>query len=525
MKSRFQKLFLCLLAVCLLIPMTVPVTANADETEPVQTNTAADLSGADIVTASEGFQSINALFDGKIFEGKATTGNASLTLEHEGGIGSLYFIFDTLYGAYTITNNTTGESRTAGENQFYHEFVDLTALFGTSPTSVTVSFDNGAITIFELSVYAPGEVPDTVQKWNVPYENGADLVLFSTHGDDEQLFFAGVLPYYAAEMGYRVQVVYFTDHREKDPHRVHEMLNGLWAVGVKAYPVFGSHPDFIRRYELEGTYVGYESRGYTREQLLSFVVENIRRFKPLVAVGHDINGEYGHGMHMVYTDLLIKALDITNDAARFPESAEQYGVWDVPKTYLHLYEENAIVMDWDQPLESFDGMTAFEVTKLLGYPCHESQYKDFAWYLAYYDTAAECPKYNPCEYGLYRSTVGEDVEKNDFFENITVYAEQERIAEEERLEAERLAAEEEARRLEEEARLAQEQRQKDEAARQESLAAAEEARHAQEAERQRIEDEVRQRRDTMMRWIYVDIALAAGLIVLLCVRAARNRRR
>jgi LmbE family N-acetylglucosaminyl deacetylase len=44
-------------------------------------------------------------------------------------------------------------------------------------------------------------------------EGGADLVLFSAHGDDEHLFFAGLLPTYAEERGYRVQVVYLTDHR------------------------------------------------------------------------------------------------------------------------------------------------------------------------------------------------------------------------------------------------------------------------------------------------------------------------
>ena len=27
-------------------------------------------------------------------------------------------------------------------------------------------------------------------------------------------------------------------------------------------------------------------------------------------------------------------------------------------------------------------------------------------------------KYSPCKYGLFRSTVGEDVEKNEFFENL-----------------------------------------------------------------------------------------------------------
>ena len=178
---------------------------------------------------------------------------------------------------------------------------------------------------------------------------------------------------------------------------------------------------------------------------------------------------------MVYADLLINALDITGDPAQYPESAEKYGTWDIPKTYLHLYEENPIELNYDTPLDSFDGMTALEVTQKLGYPCHESQ--QYTWFTQWLNwvnmavggtpvtSATQIAKYNPCKFGLYRSTVGTDVQKNDFLENIVTYAEQERIEQErleqERLEQERLEAEKaeqerlEAERLEQE-RLEQE---------------------------------------------------------------------
>ena len=115
-------------------------------------------------------------------------------------------------------------------------------------------------------------------------------------------------------------------------------------------------------------------------------------------------------------------------------------------------------MDWDQPLESFDGMTAYEVTKELGFPCHVSQVSGFLWYMAGADTAAEVAQYSPCEYGLYRSTVGPDVKKNDFFENVPTHAQDKILAEEAIRQAE-----EEARRAEEEARLAEEARIREEA--------------------------------------------------------------
>ena len=462
MKRRCFAALLCLLLLAGALPLPVRSEGNLAE----------NLSDIQIVTASSGFSSVNALFDGILTKGKPATDASSLTLEHEGGIGSLYFLFGSESGAYTVTNNTTGTVITCGEYGFLHDFVDLTALFGAAPVSVTVTFPQDG-------VYAPGEVPASVQKWQLPADGKTDLVLFSTHCDDEQLFFAGVLPYYAAELGYQVQVVYMTDHREDDTRRVHEMLDGLWAVGVTAYPVTGGFPDYYILNNLEGAYVGFEVRGYPRDVLLKYVVENLRRFKPMVAVGHDINGEYGHGMHMIYTDLLMEAVTIANDPARYPESAEKYGLWDTPKTYLHLYEENPIIMDWDVPLKSFDGMTAFEVTQKLGYPCHESQYEIFSWYHYAYETAKEIPKYNPCYYGLYRSTVGEDVAKNDFFENVITHAEAARLAAEEEArlaEEAQLAAEEEARRLEEERQLAEEKRLAEEARLAEEVALAEAAR-------------------------------------------------
>lgn len=502
MKMHCFAALLCLLLLAGLFPTAV----RAEEL------LAEDISSPELVTDSTGFPSKNALFDGKLLSGKATAGNASLTLEYEGGIGSLYFIFDIPYGSYTITDNGSGEIITAGEDGFLHEFIDLAAGFGTAPTSVTVDFANGSVKIFELYIYSPGEVPASVQKWQVPADGKTDLVLFSTHCDDEQLFFAGVLPYYAGELGYQVQVVYLTDHREDSPHRAHEMLNGLWAVGVTAYPVAANYPDFILKHDMAGTYAGFEARGYSRDEMLGYVVENLRRFKPMVAVGHDINGEYGHGMHMVYTDLLMEAITITNDASYYPESAEKYGLWDTPKTYLHLYKENEIVMDWDQPLENFDGMTAFEVTQQLGYPCHVSQFQDFAWYHYYAETAKDVVKYNPCYYGLYRSTAGEDVQKNDFFENLNTHAEQARITEEQRLEAERLAAEEEARRLEEE-RLAEEKRQAEEAA----LRQAEAERLAEE---QRLAEEAAKRQG-----IFVIILIIVGIFFVILLFSFLLRRK
>lgn len=419
MRTNFRRFLSALL--CCVTLLSLSGVARAEELE--ESSQAQDISGRSLVKASQGFISIYSLFDGHRLYNQPTTGDAYLTLEHSDGIGSLYFIFGTLYGEYTVTDNETGEIRTLGTNGFLHEFADLNAMFGYCPTSVTVSFDRGSVLLYELVAYTAGQVPDSVERWDLPLEGEADLILFSTHGDDEQLFFAGLLPYYAGELGYNVQVVYLTDHSNGSHVRVHEMLNGLWAVGVRAYPVFGQFPDFYKQ-DLETTYEEFDAWGYSKEMLLDFVVTQIRRFRPQVVVAHDFNGEYGHGQHLVYADLVAQALEITADPQQFPASAEIYGLWDVPKAYFHLYEENQITMDWDQPLENFGGMTAYQVTKHLGFACHVTQKNEFSWYLSPYENAADIPLYSPCQYGLYRSLVGPDVQKNDLFENIIPYAQQ-----------------------------------------------------------------------------------------------------
>ena len=417
-----------------------------------------------------------------------------------------------------MTDDNTGISCSWGGTGILHEFLDLEAAFGRAPTSVTLSFDNGKAYLTEIQAFTAGQVPDFVQKWELPVEQETDLILFTTHGDDEQLFFAGLLPYYAGELGYQVQVVYLTDHHNNNPRRIHEMLDGLWAVGVRTYPVTGESGDYHSD-SLKAAYRKSAQEGITKEELLGFVLEQLRRFRPKVAVGHDLKGEYGHGMHMMYADLLCKAVEISADPTQYPELAEQYGVWDVPKTYLHLYTKNKIVMDWDQPLERFGGMTAYEVTRDLGFPAHKSQRMSYLWYFRGKDTAAKIWRYSPCEYGLYRSTVGEDVQKNDFFENLSTYA-QDREDQEALLRAEeerqRAAAEAEKLRLKEEARRHAEQRQEEamRKALEEQIAAEQAVLAAQNA---------RQHKNTVIGASLLGLALV-GITVPCVIRFIRRRK-
>ena len=410
---------------------------------------------------------------------QAQAGNSVILTAPDGkGIEGVYVEFDRpISGTWTIKDSASGKTAECGKDSFLHEFADTRALFGSAPAKLELSFTEGS---WICDVYGfCGDIPDWVQRWEAPLEE-ADLLLLSTHSDDEQLFFAGILPYYAIERKLDVQVVYFIQHFRNgntiDHTRPHEQLDGLWTVGIRNYPYISEFPDLYaesknREDVLKKIQAAFKPHGYEYDDFLDFTVGVLRRFKPLVVVSHDLDGEYGHGAHVLNADVLCKAVETSGDGSSFPESAAKYGTWTPEKLYLHLYPENPIVMDWDTPYDSMGGKTPFQMTQD-GFACHKSQH--WTWFYKWiYGTsgspitkASQIKNYSPCNYGLYFSTVGKDGKGGDFFENVQSYeerrAEAERIAAEEAArkaaeeEAARLKAEEEQRRLEEEIRLAEE---------------------------------------------------------------------
>ena len=392
---------------------------------------------------------------------------ATVTVTRNGGLSGLYLIFDYPPERWTVTDTSTGETREFGSNGFIHEYADLAESFGHLPEEVTISLPQGTL-ISEVYGFGPGDLPDWVQRWE-PMLEECDLLMISSHSDDEQLFFAGVLPLYAGERGLRVQVVYLVNHFDTHMHQ-HEQLDGLWEVGVRNYPLIPDFPDLYSE-SYEGAIAVYSAYGYTYEDFCEYITECLRRFRPLVVMTHDFNGEYGHGTHLVCSSALRDSLDYAKDPAAFPESAEKYGTWTVEKTYIHLYPENQIYLDIDTPLEKFGGLTAFQVTQN-GFAHHVSQHWTWFYGWIYGDgyritSSDQITSYSPKLYGLFRSEVGDDVEKNDFFENVKTYEmrEEEKRQEEARQAEESRKLEEESRQQEEAERLAEESRKLEEESR------------------------------------------------------------
>ncbi len=254
--------------------------------------------------------------------------------------------------------------------------------------------------ISEITIITPGEVPSYIQVWRKPPEK-VDLMMVEAHPDDEVLWFGGLLPYYAGEREMEVLVVnaVFNNY-----YRRLELLDSLWTCGIKNYPVILNYLD-INNTPREIL------KKWNKQTVMEDIVTAYRQYKPDVVVLHDEDGEYGHGAHIVMSDLGRQAVEAANDPTKYKDSYKAYGTWDVPKTYLHLWAENQIQMDWHVPLNAFDGLTGMEVATL-AFECHKSQLVSGDWAM---ETGGE---YDNSLFGLWRSTVGEDVLKNDLFENI-----------------------------------------------------------------------------------------------------------
>ena len=445
---------------------------------------------------AEGFSDSKRLWDGGQTTWSSARDGGRVTVSRSDGIAGLYLLFDRLPRPWTLNGEIA-----CGEEGFLHQYADVSALLGGAPAELTLEFPAGTA-LSEVYAFSPGELPGWVQRWEPPLEE-ADLMLVSTHSDDEQLFFAGLLPYYAVERELAVQVVYLVQHFEangrQDHQRPHEQLDGLWTVGVRNYPVISDFPDLYaesknRAEALERAKQVYSRAGNEYEDFVSYLVSCIRRCRPLVVVGHDPDGEYGHGAHVLCADALTQAISAAADPDRYPDRGEP---WAADKLYLHLYEENPVTLDLDAPSDRLGGKSPFQVTQE-GFACHRSQH--WTWFYKWlYGTgdrpvtrAADIKSYSPCRYGLYYTAVGPDEAGGDLFEHVETYA-----ARRTRLEAEARAAEE----AEEAARLRAE-----EEARAEAEARAEEEAEARAAQQEQA------RRYTLFRMT----AVLAGALAVVC---------
>lgn len=319
-------------------------------------------------------------------------------------IAGLYVCFGNMPESWEIQTSDDGKdwfTAVPGDTRFLHAYVALPQPAQHVRLAVT-SEKKTALRINDLFVLSEGDLPDWVQVWQ-PTEEKADILFLSTHPDDELIFFGGAIPTYAVEQQRKVVVAYFT---RSNTTRSSEVLNGLWHMGVRTYPVIGNFKDSYAK-NLKAAYKSAGGKGKVNE----WIVGLYRQYKPEVVVTQDTNGEYGHKQHMMIADAAQNCIALAANEDEFTASTIAYGTWQVKKLYLHLYPENQITFDWTVPLKSMNGATGIELAEE-AYTLHKTQASSG---MSVTETGT---KYDNRVFGLAFTTVGEDVRKDDFLENI-----------------------------------------------------------------------------------------------------------
>lgn len=319
-------------------------------------------------------------------------------------IAGLYVCFGNMPESWEIQTSNDGKdwfTAVPGDTRFLHAYVALPQPAQHVRLAVT-SEKKTALRINDLFVLSEGDLPDWVQVWQ-PTEEKADILFLSTHPDDELIFFGGAIPTYAVEQQRKVVVAYFT---RSNTTRSSELLNGLWHMGVRTYPVIGNFKDSYAK-NLKAAYKTAGGKGKVNE----WIVGLYRQYKPEVVVTQDTNGEYGHKQHMMIADAAQNCIALAANEDEFTASTIAYGTWQVKKLYLHLYPENQITFDWTIPLKSMNGATGIELAEE-AYTLHKTQASSG---MSVTETGT---KYDNRVFGLAFTTVGEDVRKDDFLENI-----------------------------------------------------------------------------------------------------------
>ena len=342
--------------------------------------------------------------------GKTRNPAIQVTAPADNLIGGIYACFGNLPASWEVQVSEDGKKWTtaAPGPAYLHAWVPLPEPARYVRLQVTTG-KQYELYLNEFFVLGVGEKPSWVQDWQPTCEK-ADIMFISTHPDDDLIFFGGAVPTYATERKRDVVVAYYS---RSNPTRSSELLNSLWYLGVRNYPVIGNFSDKMykvmnKSYEYAGS--GSLSKG--KRVVNEWFVELYRRYKPEVVVTHDINGEYGHSMHMMVSDAAYNAIAIAANEDEFTDMTVAYGTWEVKKLYRHLWPENQIKMDWSVPLASLGGATGIELADSAFELFHKTQETSGQSVLT---TGVE---YDNTAFGLVHSTVGEDVAKNDFLENI-----------------------------------------------------------------------------------------------------------
>ncbi len=290
----------------------------------------------------------------------------------------------------------------SNENALWNTYIELDA----SSRRITVSTSEAEAVICELRVYQQGFVPTVVQKWQ-PLPDDMELFIVTAHKNDETLYFSGTLPLCFSK-GQNAGVIVLTECGTR--HGQEELFECMWLLGSKWQPIvlrrFDKRTTLDKEEPLLELWGGYES-------VCSELTALVRKYKPEVLLTHDIDGEYGHAAHKLAFKLTYDAVINAANADMYADSYEEYGAWSVSKMYAHLYDkQNRLYLPFDEALDCYGGRSPMD----MAYGAFNKYQSELG--NKYYSLDMDGKTYDKTCYGLYFTRVGEDVLKNDFFENV-----------------------------------------------------------------------------------------------------------
>lgn len=316
-------------------------------------------------------------------------------------LGWLFLRFGGTLAPFTVTE-LDGKDNVLREQKLSPDMMSMPVALGEDCRSAVICCGTEKLSLSEVSVYTKGTLPESVPVFSKSLER-TDMLIITTHPDDEWLFLGAVYPIFCREQGHTGAFAYITTPSRG---RLHEALNGLYTAGVRNMPFFLDFKDIDRSAPAE------QKAEFKEEEVVLALVRLFRQVRPLVVVTQDpLKGEYGHWQHILGANAAFKAVGLAGDPTFDPESAAEYGAWSPLKLYQHMVTDNGITLDCKAPLSSYGGKSALSVAKA-AYKCHKSQ-------LGYsFSPSIEEGNYGDLRlYGLTYSAVGPDT-GNDMFEHI-----------------------------------------------------------------------------------------------------------
>lgn len=270
------------------------------------------------------------------------------------------------------------------------------------PDTCKVAFVSGreGMRIIRLALYSDGQLPEPFVPWQ-PTPDHLDYLVVSTHPDDDVLFMGGIVPIYGAERGYVGTVAYVTSPNRL---RITEAMMGAWTMGTPYMPLFLGFQDIASVDKHPNLY----ANRFLPDAVTMALVRLFRTYRPLVVFTQDVNGEYGHWQHKIVSAAVVEAARLAGDASFDPISLAEQGIWQVQKCYVHLYQDDPLILDVNAPLSKMGGRTALEVARA-SFLKHRSQQTGRHW------VQSDTDRYPMSRFGMAYGTVEAGT---DAFDNI-----------------------------------------------------------------------------------------------------------